>query len=320
MNTLKIYPKKIRKVYEKNIVNSGIKIPPERYHNKIFGIAVVISLISSLPLFYFQKSILYGISIFILLNIFFFFRISLKASSRIKKIEMVFPDFISLMASNLRSGITIDEAFLISARPEFYPLDQEILKTGKEIATGKNIILAFKTMAKRIDSEKISKVIALILSGLNAGGNISDLLEETSKNMKEKEIIEKKAASTIAMYVIFIFVAVGIGAPVLFGLSSVLVEIVIDLASKMPIISTTQTNLPFTFNQISLSLSFVVYFSIAFIVMSDLIASILIGLVNKGEGKQGLKYFIPLTLVSLGIFFAIRILLSQTLLELISSF
>ena len=74
-------------------------------------------------------------------------------------------------------------------------------------------------MSDRIDSEKISKVITLIISGLKAGGNISDLLEQTSKNMKEKEIIEKKAASSILMYVIFIFFAVGIGAPLLFGLS-----------------------------------------------------------------------------------------------------
>ena len=62
-------------------------------------------------------------------------------------------------------------------------------------------------MSKRIDSEKISRVITLIISGIKAGGNISDLLEQTSKNMKEKEIIEKKAASTILMYVIFIFFA-----------------------------------------------------------------------------------------------------------------
>lgn len=47
-------------------------------------------------------------------------------------------------------------------------------------------------MSERIDSEKISRVITLITSGLKAGGNISDLLEQTSRNMKEKEIIEKK--------------------------------------------------------------------------------------------------------------------------------
>jgi len=232
--------------------------------------------------------------------------------------ELIFPDVISLMASNLRSGITADRAFLLSARPEFSPLDKEILKTGKEIATGKEIIHAFKKLSDRIDSEKISKIITLIVSGLKAGGNISDLLEQTSKNMKEKEIIEKKAASSILMYVIFIFFAVGVGAPLLFGLSSILVEIVIQLTSRMPDVGSSQMNLPFTFSTVSISVNFVIYFSLIFIIVTDLISSVVIGLVNKGEGKAGLKFFLPLVAVSLTIFFAIRILLSNTLVKIIA--
>jgi type II secretory pathway component PulF len=263
---------------------------------------------------------IYSVIVFVLLEIFFYYKINLSANARIKTIENVFPDFISLMASNLRSGITIDRAFLLSARPEFFPLDQEIFKTGKEIATGRDIIEAFKTMAERIDSEKIGKVITLITSGLKAGGNISDLLEETSRNMKEKEIIEKKAASTILMYVIFIFFAVSVGAPVLFGLGSVLVEIVINLASKMPELSPAQTDLPFTFSKISISVNFVIYFSVLFMILTDLISCLVIGLVNKGEGKTGLKLFIPLLILSLGLFFIVRNVLSKILLGAISSF
>jgi len=177
---------------------------------------------------------LYALLIFFLLHVFLYFKISLKASARIKKIEAVFADAISLMASNLRSGVTVDKAFLLSARHEFSPLDEEILKTGKEVATGKDIVYALKKMSDRIDSEKISKTVLLIISGLKAGGNISDLLEETSRNIKEKEVIEKKAQSTILMYVIFVFFAVGVGAPILFALGSVLVEIIIELSSRTP--------------------------------------------------------------------------------------
>lgn len=318
MNTLKFYPKSFRESYETNIKNAGIENPPEKYHNFIFLVTGLISVITMGFFAITGMKIYFFVFVFIFLNVFIYFRISLKASARIKKMENVFPDVISLMASNLRSGMTIDKSFLLAARPEFDPLDKEILKTGKEITTGQDIVYALKRLGNRINSEKIAKVVTLIISGLRAGGNISDLLDQTSKNMKEKEIIEKKARSTILMYVIFVFFAVGVGAPILFGLSSVLVEIVISLTSKLPDVGTTTTSLPLTFKEISISVNFVIYFSLFFIAVTDLISCLVIGLVNKGEGKAGLRYFIPLVITSYILFFVVRALLSKTLMSSIS--
>jgi len=318
MNTLKFYPKKIRKDYEKNIINAGIKTSPEKYHNSIFWFTLILSVVSLVIFYLMSINLVFSIMVFVFLQIFYYFRVNLKAAARIKKMEDIFPDVISLMASNLRSGITIDRAFLLAVRPEFAPLDQEILKAGKEISTGQDIVYAFKRMSERISSEKISKVVTLVISGLKAGGNISELLDQTSRNMKEKEIIEQKSRSTILMYVIFIFFAVGIGAPILFGLSSVLVEIVISLTSKLPDMATSQTNLPFAFNKIAISVNFVIYFSLIFIAITDLISCLVIGLVNKGEGKAGLRLYIPLLLMSISIFFIIRSVLSGILKNAIS--
>jgi hypothetical protein len=106
-------------------------------------------------------------------------------------------------------------------------------------------------MSERIGSEKISKIILLIISGLKAGGNISELLEETAASMREKEFIEKRATSNILMYVIFIFFAIGVGAPVLFALSSILVEVIVSLSSQVPSgAATAGLNTPFSFNEI----------------------------------------------------------------------
>ena len=69
--------------------------------------------------------------------LYFYFKDTLKESARIKKIEDVFPDFLQLVSSNLRAGMTIDRSILISSRKEFAPLDEEILKVGKDITTGK---------------------------------------------------------------------------------------------------------------------------------------------------------------------------------------
>jgi len=319
MNTLKFYPRKLRKLYLKNIKNSGTEMSVGYYHNYIFWFVFIASLVS-LALFYITKaSLFYALLVFVFLHLLLFFRTSLKADARIKKMEAMFPDVISLMASNLRSGTTIDRAFLLAARPEFDPLDKEMLKTGREIVTGQDILHAFKTMAERIDSEKISKVITLILSGLRAGGNISDLLDQTARNMKEKEILEKKSRSTILMYVIFIFFAVGVGAPTLFALSTVLVQIVVTLTASLPeTASATATSVPLSFNEITISTGFVTYFAIIFIAVTDLISCFVIGLVQKGEGKMGLRYFIPLIVVSYSLFFLLKSFIGNIMADTIS--
>ncbi len=316
MNTLKLIPKKLRKSYEKNISNAGIKISPEKYVSRLFFTGIISATLLSLILFFFKVNpILTFVLTFFILQIIFYFRLSLLATARIKKMESVFPDFIQLMSSNLRAGLTVDKAFLSSARPELAPLDEEILKTGREIATGQDIILAFRNMGKRVDSEKIEKIISLIISGLKAGGNISTLLETTASNMREKEFLEKRAASNVLMYVIFIFVAVGFGAPLLFGLSSILVEIIINLTAQLPSAQATQINLPFTLSYLGLSPKFILYFSLLFLIAIDIVSSLVIGLVNKGDEKYGLKYIFPLIALSIGIFFGVRFFLYRVLVE-----
>lgn len=320
MNTLKFFPKPLREMIEKNMRNAGIEKSPAQHTNFLFLVSIIVTVLFSAIFLIFKISLLYSLGVFVFMHLFFYFKISLEASNRIKKMEEIFPDVISLMSSNLRSGITIEKAFLMAARPEFDPIDKEIMKTGKEITTGQDIIYALHTMAKRIDSEKIEKVIMLIISGLKAGGNISDLLDQTSRNMKEKEVIEKKTRSTILMYVIFIFFAVGAGAPVLFGLSTVLVEIVVGLTSTIPDFGGQGSSLPFSFTKVAISPQFVIYFSIIFIIITDFISCLVIGLVNKGEGKAGLRFFVPLIVASLLLFFLVRIILSSILGDLITFF
>ena len=229
-------------------------------------------------------------------------------AERIRKMEELFPDFLLLMSSNLRAGITIDQSMLLSVREEFDPLDKEILKTGRDITTGKDIESALLDMSRRIGSDKIHKTILLILSGIKSGGDIATILEQTAMSIRERVFVEKKASSSVLMYVIFIFFAVSVGAPALFALSNILVEILTNLLSGLP--TTTAANMPFTMSKISISTTFVFYFSICFIIIINTLAAMILGLVSKGEEKQGLKYLGPLLAISIGTFLIIKFALS----------
>jgi len=278
---------------------------------KIF-ISFIVSLVISALTYWFSKNITNSVISFggvaLMLSAYFVIKQKMSKYSNIKKMEDIFPDFISLMASNLRAGITVDRAILLSSRKEFAPLDKEILNLGKDIVTGSEISKALTNMSERIDSDEIHKTILLIISGIRSGGNLSVLLQETASNMRERNFVRQKAASNVLMYVIFVFFAVAIGAPVLFGLSSVLVEILSKLLSDIPT-SQTSVNLPFTLTQVNISTSFIFYFSLTFVVVISILASLVLGLVSKGVEREGLKYMLPLILLSVSSFLISRTIL-----------
>jgi len=300
--------KELKRRIDNKKIRKKIMLPRRTSILITIGLAILAGIVGYLFSSSFVITLISLFSTAVLFQIYLAIRQILKESERLKKMENSFPDFIQLVSSNLRAGMTTDKALLLSSRKEFAPLDEEILHLGKDLVTGKEIAVALEEMGERIKSEKIRKTINLIVSGIKSGGNLAILLEETSSSMRERNFVEKRAASNVLMYVIFIFFAVAIGAPILFGLSSVLVEILTNLLSTLPEIDASVA-IPFTLTSISVSVSFITYFALAFIIATDIMASLVLGLVSKGEEKEGLKYLLPLALVSIVIFLVVRVVL-----------
>src|SRR6056297_2737992 len=171
MNLLNLLPKKLQENYIKNLRNAGIEKDPYKYFSKNFLVFLIVSLVIGVFVYVLGGSVFLGFILsFFILEILYYMRISMKASSRVGEMEKVFPDFLQLMSSNLRAGMTVERAFISSARPELSPLNEEIRETGRDVATGKDISVAFRDMAKRIDSEEINNIVSLIISGLRTGG------------------------------------------------------------------------------------------------------------------------------------------------------
>ena len=90
-------------------------------------ISMSVALFAGLIIFLFIRSLaglfISIIAFFLLVEFYFIIRAKLKRTADVRKMEDSFPDFIELMASNLRAGMTIDKALILSSRKEFAPLD-----------------------------------------------------------------------------------------------------------------------------------------------------------------------------------------------------
>ena len=262
------------------------------------------------------------IGLFFIIETLIYTPIVLKVDSNARKIELVLPDALQLMSSNLKSGLTIDQALLASARQEFGIFEKEINRIGKEIATGKTTEKALMDSTSRISSEIYRKTMELISSGLRSGGEMAKLLDQTSFNLKHQRIVDQKVRSNVMMYVIFIFAAIGIGAPMLFGLSSFLVEVLgsifgnIDIPDNLP---SQSFSVPIIgLSDAGVSKEFVMGYILTSLVLSSVMGGLIIGLIAKGKEKYGLKYIPILLAVSLIVFFIVRIVIKSFLGDLLT--
>ena len=246
-----IISKKIKSNFAELLVYADIKKDPNKYlgYRLIFSlllsifISVLLKILFKFPIII---SLIGFIVLFILTIFILYFYVVLKADKKSEVVDGHLPDALQLMVSNLRAGLTIDRALLLSTRPEFGVLKDEINLVGKQITMGDSLTNALLNMTKRVRSKTFEKSILMIVSGLRSGGELVPLLEETADHLVQKRIVDKKIRSSVNLYVIFIFIAIGFGAPLLFGLSSYLMEILSQTISGAELPKTSSVNVPFT--------------------------------------------------------------------------
>ncbi len=316
----RLLPKSSVNFFKKLLMYADVEQNTERF----LGFAVINSFLTALLFSFLSALIFRGISplfffiFFIALIPFAIYMLLVFASdNRSKFIESVLPDALQMMSSNLRAGFTTDRALLLSARPEFGPLSKEINTIGKEVTAGKEIDKAMLDSAGRVKSLIYERTISLIISGLKSGGRLSDLLEQTAKDLKDQRNVDKKIRASVGTYVIFMFFAVGFGSPLVLGLVSVLLDV---LVKGFSLVSLPQSsNLPLTAIKVNISESFIVTFTVVNLITTAIIGSLVIGLISKGKEREGMRYIPFLIFISLALFFLIRFVSSKFLSSLFAS-
>lgn len=310
-----LYPKKIKEGYIKLIKYSNMDLNVEKFIGSTIFYGIFFSIGFSLLLKYlFNLNITTTFLItFVVLQFLIYFVITLKVDNRARAIENILPDALQLMSSNLRAGFTTDRALLLSARPEFGPLKDELNKAAKEITIGKTIEEALLGITKRVRSEVLEKTFLLIVSGIKRGGELAILLEQVAKNLRQQRLINQKIKSGVLMYVIFIFVAIGLVSPILFGLSSYLVDVLSTQLGAIDIPETASTSLPFQLSGVSIDQGFIILYSVISLISISIFGSLLMGLINRGKINQGMKYIPGLIALTMALFFLSRYIIQATL-------
>ena len=310
--------KKYKAYIEKILICSDVNVLSEVF----IGFMLVLSSIISLSIFLTSFFIL-GVSfpwivfVFLLSFVATYFSghaiVILLAEKKAKFVEQVIPDALQLMSANIRAGITPDRALLLSARPEFGPLEVEIKRAAKEALAGKPIEEALEEIPKRIGSKTLKRTIRLIREGLKSGGELATLLDETANDVRQLQSIRKEIKANVTMYIIFIFFAAGIGAPLLYAVSSHLVSMMTKIGAIASVgeeLVPTAAQIPIKFSAPEVSMNTLFWFCISAIAITTFFGGLILGLIEAGRETAGIRFVVLLLVLGLSVFLIARHLLA----------
>ncbi len=312
-----LLPSKLVNYMNNLMVYAGI----ETGGDELLGFIIVFSILSSLAtgliafsitgvgLHFAIAFILVGLGVTALIYVI----IILKEDRRTSFVDSVLPDMLSLVVANMRSGMTPEKAMILSARDEFGLLAQETRIALKKTITGESFIEALKYISGRINSEALKQTVSLLLEGIRSGGELATLLEESSANVRNIHLMKQEIRASIVMYLIFIFIAIGIASPLLYGISIYLTSTIGNMVSSIDIPPDVLETSFIKLTGSKVSIQFLIRFSAINLIIGSVMGALIIGMIEGGSVKKGFKYIPILMVASLTIFYLIQLVLQRSL-------
>jgi len=243
---------------------------------------------------------LFFVTLFILVV---YFYLDLKIYQITKRMEEQLPDFLQILSANLKGGMTFERALWSSIKPRFDVLGSEMAKASKKVMTGYDVSTALIDLSDKYDSLMLKRCVDLIISELESGGDVAQLVDRLVDNLKETKSLKNEMSASAIAYVIFISVIVILISPLLFALSFNLLVITLNFIGKISIATERASSPLFSFSKGNIDPQTFKTFSIVTIFVISFFSSMIVSIVEKGDIKGGIKY-IPIYIIgSISLYF-----------------
>ena len=235
--------------------------------------------------------------------------INYQIDKRKTMVENVLPDYFQITSANLRSGIALDRAMLLAARPEFKFFAEDIKDMDRKIFGGETFQASLTELGSKYRSYTLQHAIKMMIEAQRYGGAMADLMEQLSKDMRNQQMVQKEVSGQLFMYSIFIAFAGLIAAPVLYGLTSQMI-IVTDSVWK-GILASNPGGLPTTglsFLKPSppkISAGFYHTFSLIAISVITGFAALIMSAISSGSVIKGIRLLPAFIIIGLVIYFVV---------------
>ncbi len=325
-----LFPSKVVSKTEQLLVQGGFT----RISTRIFlGFALFFSACMTALIFFLLSAVNAGAvyqmaappAVFLMSAAMFYVLLETTADSRAREIEFILPDALQIISSNIRAGMTLENAVWNAARPEFGAFRDEIKRVSASSFGGTPIQKTLSDMAKRVRSPVLERSVALIVHGIGLGGEMAPLLDEVSKDIRNARQLADEIATATMTYTIFVLMAALVVSPVLFSVTvqyAKMNEKVLYQQQSRPSAtqSLTQSAGISGFGRPSIALTSggiksesVEAFAIATIAMTAFFAALITEMISRGNFWNGLRFAPLFSIVALAIFYFASFVLASAM-------
>lgn len=219
-----------------------------------------------------------------------YFSYNIKIYKRTQELEDKLPDYLTLVSTNLKGGLSFEKSLWASIKPEFGILAREITIVSKKVVTGNDVSEALVEFSNKYDSPILKRSINLLIGEIESGGKVTEIIDKIIENLRKTRALKAEMAAATVSYMIFIGVIVTMIAPGLFALSAQLLKIIIGFTSTLSGTSAASSPLPVSFGSVSIKPENFRIFSILALSTIAIFSSMIISIIEKGSIRGGIKY------------------------------
>src|SRR3990172_4610448 len=117
------------------------------------------------------------------------FHIRLRRRRRSAAISRQLVETLQLITNALRSGFAFAQAVEMAAKQMAPPIKEELIQLLRDVGLGAPMDEALRTMAERSGSYDLDMAVTAMLVQRTTGGNLSEVLDNVSETMRERDRI-----------------------------------------------------------------------------------------------------------------------------------
>ncbi|MBN2013540.1 MAG: type II secretion system F family protein [Candidatus Altiarchaeota archaeon] len=306
----KVFPRKYKEVVGQYIIYAGMDVETDVW----LGMSLLLGIFVFFTVMFlsnFGYSLLFYVLAFVAFILYLVGSYLLPyfiAMNRSDVVEKILPSALQLMASNIRAGMTPFQSMKFAARDEFGILKEELDRaTTKALGTA-SFPDALSEMTKRINLPSLKRSIRLLTGCIESGGQLANVLEESSRDIMEIEALKKELSTSTRTYNLLIMFVVIFCAPILLTISIYFVERLTTLKSSFDVSDVEGVGMGILVVTMGLTPQFLVNMATLVITITAFLSGILIGVIKKGDRSYGFKYSVVLVPITLIVFYIMRYL------------
>ena len=213
--------------------------------------------------------------------------VSVKQERNAQEIEKSAPDFLRQLSSMLKVGLSFENAMEDMSKYGKGPLYDEMRRTILEIRMGRNFDEAWIAMSKRLKSRELERIFIIILDGRRSGSSMADVIMNVSDDLRDLLAIKRERKSSVMMAVMFLIISAVVATPFALGMVSVYAQFMESFGQVSDLVLVAPVAGQF------------------YLIIHSLLIGLIISVIMYGSFKKGIKFSVPIVVVSYGIFYLI---------------